>query len=109
MPAKLTHEQAVAIRRDPRQQAVVAADYGVVASTISNIRRGRTWGSADEEEPPIRYGQARSLATRQSRALTADQIREIRESKEPSAALAGQFGVSKTLIGRIKRWEIYKQ
>ena len=40
---KLSVEQVRAIRFDPRERAVVAAEYGVAAPTISNIVNSKTW------------------------------------------------------------------
>lgn len=40
---KLTRADAEAIRSDPRSGRAVAADFGVSATTVSNIRRGKTW------------------------------------------------------------------
>lgn len=44
--AKLTAEQVLAIRSDPRLLREIAADYGVVETTISHIKTGRTWSNA---------------------------------------------------------------
>lgn len=44
--AKLSEEQVRAIRRDPRQQRVIAAQYGVSKSMIGNIKRGEAWRHA---------------------------------------------------------------
>lgn len=41
--AKLTLEQAEAIRLDPRIQRVIALEYGVSQATVSAIKRGRMW------------------------------------------------------------------
>lgn len=41
--AKLTSEQVDQIRNDDRTLREIAADYGVHLSTISLIRRGKTW------------------------------------------------------------------
>jgi len=40
---KLTEESVAAIRRDSRQQAVVARDYGITQSNVSCIRLRKTW------------------------------------------------------------------
>ena len=44
--AKLTESQVEAIRQDDRNQYVVASEYGVDQSTVSRIRRQRTWRGA---------------------------------------------------------------
>jgi NUMOD4 motif-containing protein/HNH endonuclease len=43
---KLTRADVQAIRADARVARLVAADFGVNHSTVSDIRRGRTWGAA---------------------------------------------------------------
>lgn len=42
--AKLTEEQALAILADNRLQREIAEDYNVSVPTISDIKRGRSWG-----------------------------------------------------------------
>jgi len=42
--SKLTEEQVLAIRADKRQRKVIAAEYGVSPTAITNIRQGTTWG-----------------------------------------------------------------
>lgn len=41
--AKLTPEAVQAIRTDARIARLVAAEFGVDHSTVSDVRRGRTW------------------------------------------------------------------
>ena len=41
--AKLTEKQVFAIRNDHRKQTVIAAEYRVDPSAISNIKRRRNW------------------------------------------------------------------
>jgi len=41
--AKLTASKVLAIRDDPRSQPVIAAAYGVAQSTVSRIKRRKTW------------------------------------------------------------------
>jgi hypothetical protein len=41
--AKLTTEQARAIRRDPRLHRLIAVEYGIDPSTVSHIKSGRRW------------------------------------------------------------------
>ena len=45
---KLTDEQVEAIRNDPRSQAAIAKDYGVVHQTISNIKLGISYKTKSE-------------------------------------------------------------
>jgi hypothetical protein len=41
--AKLTNEQAISIRSDPRKPGEIAVQYGLNRSTIEAIKSGRTW------------------------------------------------------------------
>lgn len=50
--AKLTAEQATAIRSDKRPTKLVAADYGVDQSTVQRIRRGKLWIAALRARTP---------------------------------------------------------
>lgn len=49
----LTREQAIAIRDDQRPHSVIAAEYGVTAGHVSNIKIGHRWRSirCDTEMP----------------------------------------------------------
>lgn len=48
--AKLTAEQVLAIRADPRKTKVLAEIYGVNRTAIQSIRAGRTWKSLKAQE-----------------------------------------------------------
>lgn len=41
--AKITEQQAVAIRTDPRRQIEIAAQYGIHQSIVSQIKSGKRW------------------------------------------------------------------
>jgi hypothetical protein len=41
--SKLTPEDVIAIRNDPRQQKVIAAEYGVVKAAIWAVKARRSW------------------------------------------------------------------
>ena len=41
--AKLTSEQALAIRSDPRLHEVIAAEYGIDRTNVGHIKRGKSW------------------------------------------------------------------
>lgn len=41
--AKVTEEQAIAIRADNRSQSVIAQAYGIGQSSVSRIKRGENW------------------------------------------------------------------
>jgi integrase len=51
--------------------------------------------------------EAADLLERESRGLTWDEAREIRASKAPARSLAREYGVSDTLIGKIRRGELW--
>ena len=42
-PSRLTTEQVLRIRADPRRQALIAKDYDVSQGTVSGIKSRRTW------------------------------------------------------------------
>jgi hypothetical protein len=44
--SKLTADQVAAIRADTRSQSVIAREYGVVQTTVSCIKLGKTWATA---------------------------------------------------------------
>lgn len=48
---KLTENDAIAIRSDPRQFKEIAEEYGVSVPTISDIKCGRSWAHLG---PPVR-------------------------------------------------------
>lgn len=53
---KLTEEQAIAIRQDPRKLREIAAEFGVSVVTVSDIKRARSWSHLG---PPVgRYKRA---------------------------------------------------
>lgn len=43
----LTKEQVMAIKKDSRKQRVIAADYNIAQSSVSNIKTGFRWGWVD--------------------------------------------------------------
>ncbi len=47
--AKLTEEQVLAIRKDPRPHRVIAKDYGISNRNVSGIKRRETWKHLEEE------------------------------------------------------------
>jgi hypothetical protein len=47
-PAKLTESQARAIKADRRKLRIIAAEYGISGSTVSNIRHGQRWRHLEE-------------------------------------------------------------
>lgn len=49
--SKLTEAQVIAIRADRRYQAIIASEYGVAQTTISNIKRRKKWGWLSGDTP----------------------------------------------------------
>lgn len=43
----ITASEAVAIRKDTRQTAAIAASFGITAGTVRKIKRGDLWASVD--------------------------------------------------------------
>lgn len=42
--SKLTDQQVIAIRLDPRNQTVIGAEYGIDRRTVGKIKNGHRWG-----------------------------------------------------------------
>ena len=106
--AKLTAAQVAAILSDPREQREIARDYGISKSTVGNIRRGEGWSHIGivVDCSAISY-RNRSLRTRGegngAARLNPTQVRQIRDDPRPQRMIAADYGVSKSLIGNIKR------
>ena len=92
----LTEEQIIRIREDTRPQSVIAAEYGVVQQTISEIQTCNSYR---------RFGGPRRKSTR---IFTEEQVREIRSSQKPCKALADEYGVSPSTISSIRNRKTYK-
>jgi hypothetical protein len=48
--ARLTAEEVLAIRRDTRRYKLIAYEYGISVSHVSNIRNRWKWAHLPEEE-----------------------------------------------------------
>lgn len=102
---KLTAEQAKAILEDKRPHKEIAADYGVSTGPIQAIKTGKGWRhilEVTDKRGHLR-GDACSFAK-----LTSSDIRAIRASGQSQSALAKQYGVSQTLIGKVKRRVVWR-
>jgi hypothetical protein len=42
--AKLTEDQVIKIAQDKRKRKEIAGDYGISLTTVTNIKRGNSWG-----------------------------------------------------------------
>ena len=49
--AKLDESQALAIKFDERIHRLIAVDYGVSETTVTNIKNGRVWAHLPDERP----------------------------------------------------------
>lgn len=96
--ARLTANQVHEIRRSTERGVDLAARLGVAQTTISMIRRGRTWrhlaiGNGDRPQP----------------SLTEDAVRAIRSAwGEASSVLAERYGVSPRQIRKVRSGEQWK-
>lgn len=109
----LTASDVVAIRQryaNGERLADIAADYGVVRTTIGAVARGETWAelpSPIPPRPPVRRGERSGRAK-----LTTADVLEIRRRaalgvKGTMAALAREFGIAQqsvSLIVQRKNW-----
>jgi hypothetical protein len=91
---KLTGEQVVAIRADPRVTRGIAADYGISQSNVSCIKAGKTWVHLGGSVPQHRRAK-----------LTDDQVRAIRKDSRTGFVIADEYGLSYQQVSRIKRRE----
>lgn len=104
--AKLTVEQVAAIRSDPRPARILAAEYGIQRQGITNVRRGRSYGL-----PPITTPVQKDpvVGTRHPFAkLTDDDVRAIRADARLLDEIAADYGVSRSLIWRIRTRKSWK-
>lgn len=120
--AKITAEDVLKIRRMVRKMsyADVAARFGVSASTVNNIVRGKVWKHVPFEEgfPAIsddRDMGIQRLAVRGERSkvskLTESQVRHVRRSAERGQTLASlgrEMGVSDVTISNIVHRKTWK-
>lgn len=92
--AKLTSEQVRRILSDPRDLETIAAEFGVSAPTVSEIKRRRTWRHVDPETPaPTNHGNAR---------LTDDQVRAIRTDMRSQKLIAADHNITQSVVSEIK-------
>jgi len=94
---KLTDEQIIAIREDPRPHSEIAQDFDIAYGTVGKIRRGVHWkhlGGIQQAKP---------------KKLTPKQISVIRLDARPCRVIAREYAVSGTLVSLIKRELTYKE
>lgn len=91
---KLSDADVLMIRDDDRKQREIAIEYGVTQSTISSIKRGKTWNRVGGTRTRRRGGEG-------SNVLSDEQIQEIRSSDDKGCVLAERYGVSTATISRV--------
>lgn len=89
--AKITEEQAIEIRSDPRKQFEIAEDYGITRTAVWSIKNGRTWSHLNSP-----------LFKRSRRKLSNSDVQHIISSKETNVKLGERFGVSDGMISMIR-------
>ena len=96
----LTKEQILSIRLDGRPHHVIADDYGLEQTTISAIKRGKTYRT---------YPGPTGKSAKRQRKLTSEQIIDIRTSTASGVELARKYGVSTPTICKIRKGQRYKE
>lgn len=104
--AKFTEAQILDIRHDLRVDEVIAKDYNVAPSTITNIKNGTRYTSIGG---PIRTKGARTNQVRGENqgtaAITNEIARQIKYELFPSgmtqAAIAKKFNITKNVVYRV--------
>ena len=98
--AKLTASIVRAILASDESQYVLGDRYGIEQSTVSSIRRGKTWGHVGDRTRTI---VGHRCGTRSPNAkLTDDLVRRIRRSKDSNAALARTYRVDPSTISCVR-------
>jgi hypothetical protein len=93
--AKITEEQALAIRASDEPYKVLAERYGVRYGLIRRVKVGESWAH-------LPLGEKTANAV-----LTKEQVLAIRDSDEPYKVLSEEYGVGPRQIGRVKRREAW--
>lgn len=101
--AKLTNDEVISIRLDPRSVTAIAEDHVVSRSTVSLIKRREVWGHLPGEVIPS-AGHL-SGESHPSTKLTEEDIVAIRSDTRLQVVIAEEYGISQTQVSRIKRRE----
>ena len=97
---KLTGEQVVAIKLDPRTHREIAGDYGISLGYVHSLKVGRAWSEIGGES--VRNGYARGERNANSK-LTYEAAEEIRSDERSISEIARKHGVSRATVRNIKR------
>lgn len=104
--AKLTAEQVLAIRADPRPDAVIARSYDLSHVTVNGIKRGLHWrhlSTTVVDRPRSDRGTAHYQAR-----LYPDAVRDIRTKRMSQQKFAELYGVTQSTVGEAARGETWK-
>lgn len=91
------------IRNDKRQQHVIAGEYGLCQTEVSQIQIGKAYKYAPG---PIR--EPSYIRTRQ-RKLSQSDVLDILSSNETGVALARKYNVAASTIHKIRKGQRYKE
>jgi len=103
--SKLTEEQVIAIRADPRSQRVIAKEYGVSKPSIANIKKGITYYDIP---PTTTVHIKKRKVIPKLRKLRDDQIGPIKADPRPYSHIAEEYGVTHETIRCVKEEIHYK-
>ncbi len=102
--AKLTTDQVIAIRNDPRSLSVISKEYGVHWQQIHKIKHKKTWKWLEPEYVADRRKPGNGGRTRK---LSDGAVISIKEEAGTCEMLGNKYGCSATTVSKIKRNLIY--
>ena len=97
---KLKEEQAIAIIQDPRSHREVAKEYDVHETTVSDIRKGKSWKHLDRSTAPS-YTDPRKKINEEIAQAIVDDPRSLR-------VVSKSFGINKTTVLEIRQGKYWK-
>lgn len=97
---KVTREMAIAIIPDDRDQTVIGRDYGIAASTVSNIKNGIIHPDLDRSN--VALNKPGGGKNRKGRSLDLERAQQIYDDDRPTPMIAKAFGVTNGMVDRIK-------
>jgi hypothetical protein len=100
--AALTDDTVTAILNDPRPHAVIAAEYGVAASTVGSIKQRVSWQHLGLEKG-VKAPRISPRRGKSDKGVTPEIVRAIRASGERGVDLAARYGLTKQDITDIRK------
>jgi HNH endonuclease len=91
---KLSEQEVIAIREAEGTHQEISNRFGISKATVTHIKNGRLWKNLEGLE----YEKAGNAAWRLSR----EQVQAIRDSDGTQRTIAEEFGISPSLVSRIK-------